>query len=58
MIQLNEQQRVAAYQRGWNDAQRGRNAQKDQPIMYQIGFIEATKGSPNRFEFHEAEVQS
>jgi len=50
MIQLNEQQRIAAYQRGWNDAQARRDAQKDQPIMYQIGFIEAAKGAPQRFE--------
>jgi hypothetical protein len=49
MIQLNEQQRIAAYQRGWNDAQARREAQKDQPIMYAIGYVEAAKGSPQRF---------
>lgn len=56
MIQLNEQQRVAAYQQGWNDAQRGRPAQKDQSIMYQIGYIEASKNVPHRFQPHEDEV--
>ncbi len=56
MIQLNEQQRVAAYQRGWNDAQRNRDARRDQPIMYHIGFFEAAKGAPHRFESHAAEV--
>ena len=58
MLQLDEQQRIAAYQRGWNDAQRGRNAHKDQPIMYSIGYVEAVKGAPNRFETHADEVQS
>lgn len=56
MIQLNEQQRIAAYQRGWNDAQSRRTAQQNQPILYQIGFIEATRGAPNRFDLHENEV--
>lgn len=55
MVQLNEQQRVAAYQRGWNDAQRGRTQARNEPIMYQIGYIEALKGSPNRFVTHEVQ---
>jgi hypothetical protein len=54
MLQLNEQQRIAAYQRGWNDAQRGRAQARNEPIMYQVGYIEASKGSPNRFIPHEA----
>jgi len=58
MIQLNEQQRVAAYQRGWNDAQCGRDAQKGQSIMYQIGYIEAVKGAQQRFNTRTSEVQS
>jgi hypothetical protein len=49
MIQLNEQQRIAAYQRGWNDAQSRREPQQDQPIMYSIGYIEAVQGAPRRF---------
>lgn len=49
MVQLNEQQRIAAYQRGWNDAQAHRDAQPDQPIMYAIGFVEAKRGAPQRF---------
>ncbi|MDR3389089.1 MAG: hypothetical protein P4L92_18770 [Rudaea sp.] len=49
MIQLNEQQRIAAYQRGWNDAQARRGAQPDQPIMYTIGYVEAVRGAPRRF---------
>ena len=57
MVLLNEQQRIAAYQTGWNDAQRAREPQKGQSIMYQIGYIEALKGSPNRFDSHEDEVQ-
>lgn len=56
MITNTEKERIAAYQRGWNDAQRGRTAQQNQPIMYQIGFIEAMKGAPHRFETHEVEV--
>lgn len=51
-IQLNERQRIAAYQRGWNDAQQGRAARKDQAIMYMIGFVEATRGSTQRFVNH------
>lgn len=49
MIQLNEQQRIAAYQRGWNDAQAHRIAQTEQPIMYTIGYVEALRGAPQRF---------
>lgn len=49
MIQLNEQQRIAAYQRGWNDAQKARAPRADQPILYQIGYFESSKGSPQRF---------
>lgn len=49
VLQLNEQQRVAAYQRGWNDAQGRRPAQPDSPIMYQIGYIESLRGAPARF---------
>ena len=54
MFQLNEQQRIAAYQRGWNDAQNGRKPQMGQPVMYQIGYIEASKNVPHRFVNHEA----
>ena len=57
MIQLNEQQRVAAYQAGWNDAQRERAPQLNQPIMYQIGYLESSKGAPQRF-VPELEIES
>lgn len=56
MITNSEKERIAAYQRGWNDAQRGRDAQPCQTIMYSIGYIEAKKGAPHRFETHEVEV--
>lgn len=49
MIQLNAQQRIAAYQRGWNDAQQARQPRNDQPILYQIGYFESSKGAPQRF---------
>lgn len=49
MVQLNEQQRIAAYQHGWNDAQRKREPATDQPIMYQVGYLESLKGAPQRF---------
>lgn len=55
VIDLTEQQRIAAYCDGWNDAQTGRPAREGQPIMYQIGFIEASRGVPNRFDAHELE---
>lgn len=55
VLSLTEQQRIAAYQTGWNDAQQGRQARPNQPIMYQIGFIEAGRGVPNRFLPHESE---
>ena len=55
MFQFTEQQRIAAYQRGWIDAQRGREPQHDQPIMYQVGYTEASKSVPNRFTLHEVQ---
>lgn len=56
MVTNSEKERIAAYQRGWNDAQRGREAQPMQTIMYQIGFIEAKKGAPHRFNVNAYEV--
>lgn len=56
MIELNEQERIAAYQRGWNDAQYGRAARPMQPIMYQIGYIESMKGVTKRFQSYGCEV--
>ena len=49
MIQLNEAQRVAAYQSGWNDAAKHRAPQDNQPIMYSIGYLESSRGAPQRF---------
>jgi len=54
MIQLNERQRIAAYQRGWNDAQKDRAPRTGESITYQIGYIEALKRVSNRFVKHEA----
>jgi hypothetical protein len=48
-INLNEQDRIAAYQRGWNDAQGARPARSEQPIMYTIGYVESMKGATQRF---------
>jgi len=56
MVLLNEQQRIAEYRDGWNDAQRDRNAQAGRSIMYQIGYIEASKGSPQRFFDHDEQT--
>lgn len=50
LIETTEAERVAAYQRGWNDAARARRPQKDQPIMYAIGYQEAMHGERNRYE--------
>ena len=49
MVQLNEQQRRDAYQRGWADAQQARPPRPRQPILYQIGYFEARNGAPQRF---------
>lgn len=38
LIETTPAERIAAYQRGWNDAACGRPRAKDQPIMYAIGF--------------------
>lgn len=48
-MKLTEEQRIAEYRQGWNDAQRNRPAQLGHSIMYQIGFMEAKRGSVERF---------
>lgn len=46
---LTEQERIADYQRGWNDAMKSREPALGHSIMYQIGYLEARKGGTRRF---------
>lgn len=48
-VKQDETQRIASYNRGWNDAQCGRVPRYDQPIMYAIGYTEAKRGTQHRF---------
>lgn len=43
-----EQERIAAYQRGWNDAQRQREPQRDAGLLYSMGYIDAKRGNSPR----------
>lgn len=49
LIETTEDERIAAYRRGWNDAMAGRARLRDQPIMYTIGFYEAAGGQRSRY---------
>lgn len=56
MITNNEKERIATYQRGWNDAQRDREPAIGESLMYQIGYLDGLKRLPRRFVTHESEV--
>lgn len=50
LIETTEAERIAAYQRGWNDAARGREPISVFPIMYAIGYKDCKTGTPARYE--------
>lgn len=43
LIETTERERVEYYQKGWNDAQAGRQRKSDMPIMYVIGYVDASR---------------
>lgn len=50
---ISEKQRIADYQRGWNDATGRQKLNSWEPVAYHLGFIEATSRTPNRFHDYE-----
>lgn len=52
VIETTEQERVALYALGWNDAQRNRAKRADKPIMYHIGYVDALRPAATKREIH------
>lgn len=43
MIRISERERIAAYKRGWNDAQCNRKKRAQQLMVYIVGYLDAKK---------------
>lgn len=50
LIETSEAERIALYQRGWNDAARGDSAARGLPISYALGFTDYARNHPARYE--------
>jgi hypothetical protein len=51
LIETTERERIEYYQKGWNDATAGRPRKTCQPIMYSIGYVDASR-RPAQREVH------